>query len=283
MTIKSIASFSVLGLLAVGCIPQEKYNALKIERDQLNERLSMAQSRVNEAEAKAASWKSQLDIINQAGGNQTALLANLQQQNADLSAQLSDITGRYNDAINKIGTGPALPVALTNELTRFADQNPDLVAFDANSGIVKFKSDVTFNSGDAALTPAAKEVITRFAKILNSPAASGYELMVAGHADNQAVSAPTAARGHRDNWYLSAHRAISVAEALRSQGTNGRRLGVVGYADQRPVASNESREGKAANRRVEVLILPNQVSSAAPIQDKPTVTIQKTEDTGLNK
>jgi chemotaxis protein MotB len=284
MTIRHFVALSALALVAGGCIPQEKYNALKIERDQLNDRLAMAQNRVSEAEAKAASWKSQLDILNQSGGNSTALVANYGKQVADLQAQLSDITAKYNDAINKIGSGPALPIALTNELTTFADQNPDLVEFDAKKGTVKFKSDVTFASGDAALTPAAAEVISRFARILNSPAASGYELMVAGHADNQAVSAPTAARGHRDNWYLSAHRAISVAEALRKQNVSGKRLAVVGYADQRPVASNDTREGKAMNRRVEVLILPSQITAiAAPIADKPAVTITKPADAGLNK
>ena len=61
------------------------------------------------------------------------------------------------------------------------------VDFDSARGIVKFKSDITFTSGSADLTPRAAEAISRFAGILNSAAAGGYELQVAGHTDNQQV------------------------------------------------------------------------------------------------
>jgi chemotaxis protein MotB len=128
---------------------------------------------------------------------------------------------------------------------------------------VKFKSDVTFNSGDATVTPKAKEVITKFSSILNSPGAAGYELIVAGHTDSTHVVNPgTIKAGHKDNWFLSAHRAISVAEQLQDDHVSPQRIGVTGYADQRPIASNASDSGRAQNRRVEVLILPNQVRSA---------------------
>ena len=100
----------------------------------------------------------------------------------------------------------------------------------------------------------------------NSPAASGYELMVAGHTDSTRVSRPeTIAAGHKDNWYLSAHRAIAVGGELQSQRVNAQRLAVVGYADQRPVASNSSDSGRAQNRRVEVLILPTTVRGGAAV------------------
>ena len=94
---------------------------------------------------------------------------------------------------------------------------PDLVDFDSARGVVKFKSDVTFATGSAEVTPKAQEVITRFAQILNSAAASNYELMVVGHTDNQRVDELRGRlpSGHKDNWYLSAHRAISVSETLQ--------------------------------------------------------------------
>ena len=108
-------------------------------------------------------------------------------------------------------------------------------------------------------------MIDRFAKILNSSGASGYELLVAGHTDNQPVhNSATIAAGHKNNWYLSAHRAISVGDELMKNGVNSARLGVVGYADQRPVASNASAGGQQQNRRVEVLILPSTVRNANP-------------------
>jgi chemotaxis protein MotB len=249
-----------------GCVSQEKYNALKLDRDGLAEQLGKAQNDASTARAEADSYKNQLAAIMSQGGNLQGLVTNLQQQNANLQSQLDDVNRRYADAMGRVGNGTALPPALTNELSAFAAANPDLVEFDAARGIVKFKSDVTFAPGEAVLEPKAKDVIDRFASILNSPAANGYELLVAGHTDNTRVVNPrTLAAGHKDNWYLSAHRAISVAQALMSQGTNPQRLGCVGYADQRPIASNASESGKAQNRRVEVLILPTTVRTGGNV------------------
>jgi outer membrane protein OmpA-like peptidoglycan-associated protein len=108
------------------------------------------------------------------------MILNLTTQNAELQKQIDELNRRYADAVGKVGTGMALPEALSNELSAFAAQNPDLVSFDPQRGIVKFKSDVTFATGKDELQPKAKEAIQRFSQILNSSAAAGYELMVAG-------------------------------------------------------------------------------------------------------
>jgi chemotaxis protein MotB len=293
--VKVIAT-SLLGLALTGCVTQEKYNALKLDRDGLAEQLGRSQNEASSARAEADSYKGQLASMMSGMNGGEALKMNLQQQLASMQAQLDEANRRYAEAINRPAGGTALPAPLTNELQQFANQNPDLVDFDAARGIVKFKSDVTFASGDAALTPKAKEVITRFATILNSPAASSYELMVAGHTDNTRVSNPeTIKKGNLDNWYLSSHRAISVAAELRGANVNPQRFGVVGYADQRPASSNTSEGGRAANRRVEVLILPTTVRNntatagvaapkakvAAPNKDSQSVTVDR--NTLLNK
>ena len=150
-----------------------------------------------------------------------------------------------------------MPADLSNALTEFANANPDIVTFDAARGVVKFKSDVTFGSGSTDLNERAIGTLQRFAGILNSPEAAGYELMVAGHTDNQRVTRQkTIDEGNFDNWYLSAHRAISVAAELVKNGVSKARLGVAGYADQQPIASNSTEAGRAQNRRVEIVILP---------------------------
>jgi chemotaxis protein MotB len=252
--------FAALGLTLTGCVSQDQYSALKLERDRIAEQLITAQRDASSSKAAADQLQSQLAGLNGNGSTKDALLVNLQQQNATLQSQLDDINRRYADAMSHQGTATALPEKLSNELTAFAQQNPDLVDFDSARGIVKFKSDVTFNVGDATVTAKAKEVIDRFARILTSSSASGYELLVAGHTDNQPVHNPaTIAAGNKDNWYLSSHRAIAVGNELMKNGVSSARIGVVGYADQRPIASNSSSTGQAQNRRVEVLILPSTV------------------------
>ena len=266
MARKHLLSLAAFGLLlAGGCVSQEKYTALKLDRDRYAEQLGQAQNEASAARSEADAYKNQLANIGNSAGSRDAMVLNLTNENAELKKQIDELNRQYADAVGKIGTGNALPEPLTNELQAFANANPDLVDFDAARGIVKFKSDLTFSTGSAELTPKAKDAIGRFSQILNSGSASGYELMVAGHTDNTRVVNPqTISAGHKDNWYLSAHRAIAVGSALQSQRVNPQRIGVTGYADQRPVANNASESGKTQNRRVEVLILPHTVRSGGP-------------------
>jgi chemotaxis protein MotB len=259
-----IAAVGLSAVSLTGCVPQEKYTALKIDDDQLREQLGQSQTETRQAEAEAAAYKSQLASLANSGNNTTALETNLTTQNANLQAQLDEMNRKYADAMAKTASlgAMALPAPLSNALSDFAAQNPDLVEFDAARGIVKFKSDVTFRAGDTTITAKAQDVLQRFATILDSSGARRYELLVAGHTDSTPVVNPeTIRKGNLDNWYLSAHRAITVSKALMADGVSPARLGAVGYADERPVASNATDSGKALNRRVEVLILPTAVSS----------------------
>jgi len=255
-------SCAALGLVFTGCISQEKYNALKLDRDQLSERLAQTEIDARESKAQADLLKNQLTAMQGATGTSAGIVGNLTAQNTELQRQLDELNRKYMEALGRTGGPGPLPEGLSNALTAFAQQYPDLVDFDAARGIVKFKSDVTFASGDATVTPKARDVISKFAQILNSGGASQYELIVAGHTDSTHVVNPnTIKAGHKDNWYLSAHRAIAVAEELQNDRVSSQRIGVAGYADQRPAASNASDQGRAQNRRVEVLILPSTVRS----------------------
>jgi chemotaxis protein MotB len=261
---------AALSLILTGCVPQEKYAALKLDDDQLRQQLGQSQTETEQAKAQAAAYQQQLAALNNSGSSSSALVDNLNKQNQNLQSQLDELNRKYTDAIGLASRagGTALPAPLSNELSSFAAMNPDLVEFDAARGIVKFKSDVTFSVGDASVSSRAKEVLSRFASILNSSSASGYELLVAGHTDSTPVVNPeTIRKGHKDNWYLSAHRAITVLAELSADGVNPRRLGAVGYASERPIASNGTESGKAQNRRVEVLILPTSVHSSAPVAE----------------
>jgi chemotaxis protein MotB len=263
----ALVSVAALGL-AGGCVPQEKYAALRMTMEANEAGRANAEAEAKAQREKAAALEAQLQRMQANSTDGTGRITSLEQQLQLKQSELDELNRKYAAAIAQAGTAGALPPALTNELQQFAQQNPDLVEFDQGKGIVKFKSDLTFDTGDATVKPAAKEAISKFAGILNSPAAANYELMVAGHTDSAPVNNPaTVAKGHKNNWYLSSHRAISVGEELVKANVGAQRLGVVGYADQRPVASNGSDAGKTKNRRVEVLILPTQVRSTAPAAD----------------
>ncbi len=245
---RRLLALGVVGLLLSGCVSRDQYEALKMERNSIAEQLATAQTGASADRAAARELQNQYERA------------------------LSDK--------GQIVMGTALPPEIAGPLETLAREQSGAVEFDAARGILKLKSDVTFNKGSAELTPQARSIVDRVASILNSASARNYEFLVAGHTDNTPVSNPaTIAAGHKDNMYLSSHRAISVAKELVAQHVSAQRIGYIGFGDQRPIASNATTEGQSRKRRVEIMISPTTVKSspgvaenqtAAPVQAKKT-------------
>ncbi len=269
MPLRRFIATGVVGLAAttalVGCVPAEQYAGMKLKADQYAEQLAHAQTDINTANARADLAEKQLQNQNNQAGSEVALANNQATQISELQKANAEYADNYAKAmklVSQSGSATALPTTISNQLSDFASQNPDVIDFDAARGVVKFKSDVTFPPGDTTVTASAKSVLTRFATILNSAGADSYQLLVAGHTDSTPVTNKrTMEKGNFDNWYLSSHRAITVGKELIADGVSAKRIGMVGYADERPVASNGTEAGKAQNRRVEVLILPTTARS----------------------
>lgn len=106
-----------------------------------------------------------------------------------------------------------------------------------------------FQSGLAELEPTFLEVMKKVKKVLRS--VNG-QIKVSGHTDD----IPISNKRFRSNWELSAARAVSVVhEILKDEFIDPRRLEVSGYADQHPLALNDSHAGRARNRRVDIAII----------------------------
>jgi len=113
---------------------------------------------------------------------------------------------------------------------------------------IEIKADILFPSGEAELSSGARPILSRVAEVLEP---FPNPVQVEGHTDNvpiQTAQFPT-------NWELSAARAASVVHLFRDQGITPMRLAVVGLGEYRPVASNETAEGRNRNRRVVLTVL----------------------------
>jgi len=115
--------------------------------------------------------------------------------------------------------------------------------------VMRFPNELAFPSGSSGMTEEFAAILNRVAPVLNQTQG---EVFVAGHTDNIPVSSSSP---YISNWDLSAARATSVLHFLIDQnGTDPSRMVIQGYGDSRPLATNDTPEGRATNRRVEITI-----------------------------
>ena len=103
--------------------------------------------------------------------------------------------------------------------------------------------------------PELAEAMKKFAEIVNSEDAAGFDVAVVGYTCNTPIKKASTLALHKTNWHLSTHRAICVMNMLGSDGVAQSRMGVMGYGENRPIADNSTKEGRSKNRRVEIYLV----------------------------
>jgi len=105
-----------------------------------------------------------------------------------------------------------------------------------------------FESGSAIVKPGAMTTLERIGRIV--AAEHEHPVQVEGHTDDR----PIATSQYPSNWQLSGARAAAVVQQLNGAGVSGKRMSLAGYAAEHPIASNAMPAGRAANRRVEIIL-----------------------------
>jgi len=123
---------------------------------------------------------------------------------------------------------------------------------------VEINASTLFPSGEATLQPATAQALAAVARVL---AQTDNPIQVEGHTDDLPIKSPV----YPSNWELSSARAAAVVRLLSEQGVPPGRMVAIGYADNKPLDTNASPEGRARNRRVNVLIL-NKVDGSKELQ-----------------
>jgi chemotaxis protein MotB len=112
---------------------------------------------------------------------------------------------------------------------------------------------ILFASGSADIKQEGLAVLQRVADIVND--IKDKDIQVEGHTDNVKISERLQVK-FASNWELSAARAATVVRFLRDAGIPGERLSAVGFGPFKPVASNKAVEGRAQNRRIQIVLVP---------------------------
>ena len=183
------------------------------------------------------------------------------QQTETVSGGLSLSAGQLSDLGNKINSlpslekGKSLGTAKKKAVSLFA---PDVkssritITSDERGLIITLLSDNFFEEGSAELNISeTRETLLRLADFFNSDELKGRRFRIEGHTDNVIANS----ENYPSIWELSAERAINVLHYLADYGVDENSFSVAGYADTRPKFSNDTPEGRAYNRRVDIIIL----------------------------
>ncbi|GEM_PF-804566 len=118
--------------------------------------------------------------------------------------------------------------------------------------LIRFKNRVLFDSGSATLKPMAKKILKAVAQAIEKLPCT---IRVEGHTDNVPIS-PRLRKKYPTNWELSVARATSVLRYMLSVSKiDPRRMSAAGYGKWHPIASNDTPEGRAKNRRVDIYLI----------------------------
>jgi chemotaxis protein MotB len=199
----------------------------------LEQQLVIAEARASDAESELAALikdKSQLDAsIEQM---QTAL-AELQRQQKQAEARVAEYRAVLARFQSLIDAGKLKAKIVEGRM------------------ILELQTDILFPSGSAKLSDVGKATIEEVAKLLAD--IPEREFQIEGHTDN----VPIKTKQYPSNWELAADRAINVVKAMVDAGMPPARVSAAAFADTRPTASNGTPEGRAQNRRIEIVIVPD--------------------------
>jgi chemotaxis protein MotB len=240
-----------LALVTTGC--NSELQDLKIKNATQQRYIQDLESKLDTANLKLTQLEAQLAAARAAGG---ADMQALQEKIAALEENKKKLEEFIASLQEKLLLGGvALPVELSTLLEDFANQH-DMVTYDQQRGIVRFKSDLLFEPGSDTVASSSVAAVQALSRILNNEEALEFDVIVAGHTDDMRIARPETREKHPTNWHLSAHRAISVKDVMERSNVDPKRLSVRGFGEYRPIEENlPNRKGNAKNRRVEIFIV----------------------------
>lgn len=140
---------------------------------------------------------------------------------------------------------------LTKRFKKLTDAGALSVKIIDGKMVVSLGSDVLFPSGSAKLSQAGLEAIKEVTNQLKAIPGKAYQ--VEGHTDNVPIATAT----FPSNWELASVRALNVTRSMIDAGMPAERVSAASFGDTHPVQSNETTEGKAANRRIAIVVVPD--------------------------
>lgn len=210
--------------------------------------------------------KKLLDALKATKNEQAQMIADLTKQKQTLEAEKGDVAKQKETEIVKLKeTYDRLMTDLNSEIKMGEVKITQL----QNKLSVNLVEKILFNSGEAEIKKEGLAVLSKVGDILKK--VEGKEIRIEGHTDNIPIG-PELKDRYPSNWHLATARAINVGVYLQyGVGIPPEILSVAGYSSYRPIADNKTPEGRAQNRRIEIVLVPMDIERVVPQTPVPTL------------
>jgi chemotaxis protein MotB len=236
----------------------KRYRSALHERDSLCNVTKTQSAELAQARSENQNLNSQLDNLRKSTGSELDKLnTNLNKLSTDLGKnketlaqrearlrQLESILQRQDSMLQMLNN------SVKNALLGFS---PDELTVEMRNGkvYVSMSDKLLFKSGNAKVEKKGEDALKKLAEVLNKN--SDVSIDIEGHTDNVPIKTAL----YKDNWDLSAARATNVVRLLTEEyGMDPKRLTAAGKGEHFPVADNSTAEGKAKNRRTDIVLSP---------------------------
>jgi chemotaxis protein MotB len=179
-------------------------------------------------------------------GTTTAELGSAQKDKSALEAALEELKKRKAEAESRIAEFKSL----LDKFKTLIDAGKLKVRIREGKMVVELATDILFKSGSANLSKEGKAAITEVADLLKT--IPNRQFQVEGHTDN--VPIKTSAFS---NWELASARALTVLKTMIDAGMQADHISAASFGDTKPAKPNDTPENKAANRRIEIVVVPD--------------------------
>ena len=236
---------------------------LQQEKDALGQELAKAKADVDaksktvgELETKIAAADARIKSLEDAVKAKDAEIAGLKKEAASLSQERARAVAEKEKAIAEL---TSTREKLTSELKEEIRKGEIAITQLKDKLSLNLVEKILFDSGSALVKKDGKKVLDRVAEILKK--VQDKQIRIEGHTDNVPISARIIDK-FPSNWELSTSRATNVVRYLQEKGVDPKYLVAAGYSEYRNIAPNVASEGRAKNRRIEIVLTPYEAEIA---------------------
>ena len=223
----------------------------QVSRIAYQKKSEQLQGELNTTQAELEAKKNKIQILEETIDEVQDRATNLTEAKAKAEATAMELLSEKQRRQEELRRKEAEFQDLRNQLQKELDAKEITITTLRGQLTVNLMDKILFDSGKAEIKQDGKRVLDKIATaFLNRY--PDREIRVEGHTDNIPFRGSVL-----NNWDLSTERAISAVRYLQTRaGVDPARLAAVGYAYHRPIDTNKTREGRARNRRIEIIVMP---------------------------